>query len=171
MVAGLERLLAKDAIRDLSTAYARGLDRWDAALMRSAFHADATVDYGFYQGSALAFVDWAQDLLKTHRANQHMMGQVAIDFDGEDRAFGEVYMFAYHRVIEGGAETDMIIAGRYADRYDRRDGVWRIAHRAEIVDWGSTAPASDGFLAALGGIMGARGEADLTSRRGALGLH
>ena len=36
-------------------------------------------------------------------------------------------------------------AGRYLDRFARRDGVWKIAHRLAVYDWTMTVPASGGW--------------------------
>lgn len=150
----VERLVAKDAIRDLAARYMRGQDRLDHALQLATFWPDATTDYGIFAGSGPAFVDFAQGLLADHRANHHLIGQHLIEFDPADpaRAWGEVYYTAFHRVIEDGAATDMVIAGRYVDRYERRTGPdgtaeWRFADRAELVDWARKEPAADGFLA------------------------
>lgn len=142
----LDTLLAKDAIRDLAARYMRGQDRLDPDLHLSTFWPDATTDYGIFQGSGPAFVDFAQALLATHLANQHIIGQHLIEVEG-DRAFGEVYYYAFHRVIEQGVPVDMVISGRYLDRYERRGGEWRFAHRSELVDWARKDPAADGFLA------------------------
>lgn len=144
----LERLIAKDAIRDLAARYMRGQDRLDKALQAATFWPDSTTDYGIFVGSGPDFVTFAQDLLTEHLANQHIIGQHLIEFDpaNPDRAFGEVYYYAFHRIIEDGAPTDMIISGRYLDRYERRDGEWRFAHRSELVDWARKEPAADDFL-------------------------
>ena len=86
-----------------------------------------------------------------------MLGQHLIDFTGPDEAFGEVYYQAYHRVAgEDGNPRDLFIAGRYVDRYERREGVWKIAYRSELVDWLRDDPASDAMLAGAPFIIGAR---------------
>ena len=71
--------LAKQEIFELSCRYMRSLDRLDAELRHTVFHDDATVDYGFFKGSAREFVDFAQNALKDHLANHHMLGQALID--------------------------------------------------------------------------------------------
>lgn len=144
----LTTLLAKDAIRDLAARYMRGQDRLDHALQLSTFWPDSTTDYGIFKGSGPAFVDFAQDLLAEHLANQHLIGQHLIEFDAADPdiAFGEVYYYAFHRVLEDAEPKDMVICGRYLDRYEHRGGEWRFAHRSEFVDWARKEPASDAFL-------------------------
>ncbi|NBC37790.1 nuclear transport factor 2 family protein [Novosphingobium sp. FSY-8] len=161
----IEALIARDEIRALSGAYMRGLDRRDADLMKGVFWPDSTTDYGFYQGPGAEFVDFAQTMLADHQANLHMLGQINIDLDGP-RAFGEVYYFAWHRVEDDGVPTDLIIAGRYVDRYEQRDGVWKIAHRSELIDWVRSDPASEHYLARIpGALLGGHGAADRSSQR------
>lgn len=144
----LATLIAKDAIRDLAARYMRGQDRLDHALQTATFWPDSTTDYGIFKGSGPDFVDFAQNLLTEHLANQHIIGQHLIEFDpaNPDIAFGEVYYYAFHRILDNGEPTDMLICGRYLDRYECRAGEWRFAHRSELVDWARKDPAADGFL-------------------------
>ena len=90
--------LDREEIRDLARRYMRGLDRLDTGELHAVFADDATVDYGFFKGSATDFVDFAYNALKDHLANHHMIGQILVDVDG-DRAVGEVYFQAFHRVV------------------------------------------------------------------------
>ena len=44
------------------------------------------------------------------------------------------------------AAEDVLIGGRYIDRFERRDGVWRIIQRTGVHDWRRyEAPADHGF--------------------------
>ena len=159
----LQGLADKQEIAELSHNYMRGLDRLDRELMLSVFHPDSTTDYGFFKGSGPDFVDYAQNALKDHISNQHMIGQVLIDLEG-DTAFGEVYYQAFHRFLIDDVETDLFVAGRYVDRYERRDGAWKFAFRSELVDWVRLDPATgDGMMP--GALWGARGADDLSSQR------
>ncbi len=145
MTMTVEELLAKQEITDLAGRYMRGLDRLDAALLRSTFWDDATTDYGFYEGGPDGFVTMAMNALKDHLANHHMIGQVNIDVEG-DVAFGEVYFQAFHRIVTDGEERDLFISGRYVDRYERREGEWRFAFRSEVNDWARNDPATDDYF-------------------------
>lgn len=144
----IEKLVAKDAIRDLASRYMRGQDRLDADLQMATFWPDSTTDYGIFKGSGPDFVRFAQELLTEHLANQHLIGQHLIEFDTDDAdtAYGEVYFYAFHRILRDGEPTDLTICGRYIDRYERRGGEWRFAHRSEVNDWARMEPAADGFL-------------------------
>jgi hypothetical protein len=141
----VSEFVSREEIRDLSRRYMRGLDRLDMPLLASVFAEDATVDYGFFRGSAQDFVGFAHDALKDHHANHHMIGQILVQVDG-DSAVGEVYFQAYHRLTAEGEEQELFIAGRYVDRYVRRDGKWKILFRSEVSDWTRTVPVADPFF-------------------------
>jgi hypothetical protein len=160
----IDELLAREEIRALSGAYMRGLDRLDAALLRSVFHDDATTDYGFFQGAPDAFVAMAMGALRSHAANHHMLGQINLRLEG-DAAFGEVYFQAFHRIATDGKDFDLFIAGRYVDRYEKRGGAWKIAFRAEVNDWARTEPAADVYFQSdTRSLRGARAPDDLSYR-------
>ena len=46
----VQRMLDKDDIRDAIYRYARGVDRGDLALIRTAYHADAWDEHGDFAG-------------------------------------------------------------------------------------------------------------------------
>lgn len=149
------------AIIDLAAHYMRGLDRLDSALLEAQFWPDARCEYGVFSGSPADFTAFCMTMLKEHQRNHHFIGQHLIDFVSDDEAFGEVYYQAYHRVfVDSGAPRDLFIAGRYVDRYERRDVVWKIAYRSELVDWVRDDPATDAMVAVTPFIMGERKPAD-----------
>ncbi len=143
----IDTLLAKQDIYELSCRYMRGLDRLDADLIKSVFTEDAWCEYGMFDGHAAEFADFAMMALGAHVANHHMIGNTLIDVEGEE-AFGEVYFNAYHKVPapSGDGFEDLVIAGRYIDRYERRDEVWKIAYRSERNDWSRTSPTHEPFF-------------------------
>ena len=141
----IEALLDKQEIYELSCQYMRGLDRTDEKLLVSVFFEDAWCDYGFTEGPPTEFARFAIEALQDHAANQHLIGNVLIDLEG-DEAFGEVYFHAYHKVKGETCFEDVIIAGRYLDRYEKREGIWKFAYRSERVDWSRTQPTSDSYF-------------------------
>lgn len=156
MQAELESLLAKQSIYELSCLYMRGLDRTDRALLRSVFFDDAYCEYGFINGSPEEFVEYAITALQGHEANQHMIGNALYEIEG-DEAYGEVYFHAYHKIKGVAGYEDIIIAGRYLDRYQKRDGEWKIVYRSELVDWSRTQPTNDPYFElAPDTLLGAR---------------
>lgn len=131
----LQALLDKDAIRDLVMAYCRAADRKDTALMRSLYHPDAEEDHGaFFTGPAMAFIDRLPDIQAPIDILHHNITTHQIRLDG-DRAEGEAYVLAMHRVRRTTDSFDVLVGGRYLDHYARRDGAWKFARRAIVADW------------------------------------
>ena len=142
----LQKVVAKQDIYELSCRYSRGLDRLDRELLLSVLTENAYCEYGFVNSNPEVFVDYALNALSNHIANQHMVGNHLIEFEGE-QAFGEIYFNAYHKFETGGINQDMIIAGRYLDRSELEYGQWKMAYRSERVDWSRSEPSQDPYFA------------------------
>jgi len=137
MDARTERLGDEQAIRDVLARYWRGIDRRDAALVESSYHPDAYDDHGYYKGSISGFVESLGPGVWAYFENtQHFSGQIAVEFNASDRASVESYAEAHHiRRRQDGSFEDLVYGLRYVDRFARRDGEWRIAHRVCTWDW------------------------------------
>jgi hypothetical protein len=59
----LRELLDREAIRTVLYDYCRAVDRGDAELMKSCYHADGTDDHGFFSGGGWDFADYVLPLL------------------------------------------------------------------------------------------------------------
>ena len=59
-----------------------------------------------------------------------------------DRAEGEHYVEAWHRTPGPDARL-VIVLGRYLDRYERRDGIWKFSYRSLVFDHGSIQPVDE----------------------------
>ena len=127
-------------LRELAFAYCRGVDRQDFALLRSLYHEDAIDDHGMFRGTGGEFVDWLSQTLPIFEVTCHSITNAWYKLDG-DRAEGELYFNAYHRTHAPGLD-EILIGGRYLDRYERRDGVWKFAHRVVLMDWAETRKAN-----------------------------
>lgn len=125
----------QEQIRDVLARYCRGVDRADSELLRSVYHPGATDDHGLFVGPAETFVDQVlPELTKTWSMTMHTLGQSLIELDG-DQAAVETYFVAYHRRPADGASWLDTFGGRYVDRFERRAGEWRIAHRTVVHEW------------------------------------
>ena len=127
---------AERAIRRRLQDYCRGIDRTDAELVASVYFADATDDHGSFKGLGTDFARYATDALRTrYDATQHMIGDPTIDFLDSATAQVETYVHAIHR----GRNDDGVFlerfGGRYVDRFECRDGEWKIANRLVIHEW------------------------------------
>lgn len=137
----IEDALAKQALHDLVMTYARGADRADEAMLASVFHPDADVVTGVIDGKA---PDYARDVVAMVRSNLrstfHSVANEYYEVSGE-KAVGESYVIA-HMIAAGDEETETLTGGRYLDRFEKRDGVWKIAHRTFVLDWSMTRPVT-----------------------------
>ncbi len=128
----VDEVLDRIALQHLVTAYGHGIDRRDYTLLRSLYHDDAVDDHSpYYCGPATGFIDWLPTMLATWSATSHSMINMLFLIDG-DQAEGVITARAWHRTADG--KRAFIAWGRYADRYQRRGGIWRFAHRFFILD-------------------------------------
>jgi len=139
----LTALLDKQEIAEVILQVARALDRCDEVALRRCFHEDATDDHGIFKGTARDFIPWVMDMLGGMTATMHFIGNILIELTARDAAKAESYFTAYHRVGAAGAEQDVVVAGRYLDRFVRAGDGWALMHRHAVYDWTTTQPASD----------------------------
>ncbi len=165
------RMLARDEIREVLANYARGVDRGDAALLKSCYHADAIEEHGgVYAGNAMTYVDGAVPRILKMGPMQHLLGTSHIDFNG-DTAHVETYLWTLLRVSTANGSLDTFTGGRLFDRFECRNGVWKIAHRRTIFDWNLDTPSQQGWVNGMlkpgtpGMLMGAMGAADPSYKR------
>src|ERR1700744_1059964 len=77
-------------IQDCMQHYARGIDRADRALLRSAYHDGAVDDHVGFVGVVDDFLDWALPSHGTQTRHQHYLLNHSVDVDG-DVAHAETY--------------------------------------------------------------------------------
>ena len=149
----LRRIEDRLEIAEVLARYCEGLDRLDRKQLTACFHPDSQHNHGFV-GPTAQFFDFAWDVLEACVATHHQIGDIQIALDG-DVARVKCYFTAYHRIADPApaffdpsyAGKDLFIAGRYLDRFERRDGVWRIAARTGVHDWQRLEAAADaGFF-------------------------
>jgi SnoaL-like domain len=172
--ARLKLIEDRQAIHDVIVCYCRGVDRSDPELVLAAFHDDA-IDNHF--GVVLPFRE-AIGTLKAARSagssppskttSMHNICNVLIELDG-DIARCESYVTVIVRIPRAeGRAIDWTHAGRYVDRFERRNGDWRIAYRTVVYDlerFDEVVPAPDGLLQARyldNAVRGRRGPGDFS---------
>lgn len=133
----------KEQIRDALHRYARGIDRADWDLVRSAYHVDAIDRHAEYQGDIDGFVDWLKQRFADADNGSHFLGNCLIEFQAADQALVETYFISQRLQAKVPSEGDRHAAddtlcrqswGRYIDRFERRQGQWRISHRTVVLD-------------------------------------
>lgn len=132
-------LLDKQAIHEVVLRYCRGVDRRDAALVRDCYWPDATDDHaGAFTGARDEFIDWVMRVLTRFAGTMHVIANHLVELDARDAdvASSEAYGVAYHRGEPPGDPRCNFTTGfRYLDRFERRDGEWRIAARSVALEW------------------------------------
>ncbi len=144
------------AIWENELEYTRGLDRHDATLENAVFWPDAAISYG----NLVAYEElasWANASHANSAAHQHHVTGLTLDVDGAV-AHEEGYIFYSSdlardkshdtagvptpgRVVAGSFAT--FGTGRYVNRYERRNGDWRMIVHEYVHDISLRLPAVD----------------------------
>jgi ketosteroid isomerase-like protein len=133
VAAQLQALLDREAIRECLYRYCRGIDRADEAALRSAYWEDATDCHGAWNGSATGFIEQALQRLRLGGRRVHQVTNVLIELHGDTAAVESSFFALQAPAASPGKET--FLCGRYLDRFERRQGAWRVAARTVVYDW------------------------------------
>jgi hypothetical protein len=171
----VDRLKDRRDIFDALKRYTRGADRHDKELVRTAFWPEATISFGTPMGLD-EYVDWEDNRLAGYAAHQqHITGQT-IEVDG-DTAHVESYVVYFLVPRDRGADTagapspgralvrekTRLGSGRYVERWERRNGDWRILVREYVEDLALLGDTVD--LCTNGGCLGSWDRTDMSYER------
>ncbi|CAM3770679.1 hypothetical protein CCOS865_03131 [Pseudomonas reidholzensis] len=137
----LEQLLDREAIRDCLYRYCRGIDRVDEQALRSAYWEDAHDRHGAYDGPASGFIDGALSALKSFECSVHQITNILIELAPNSALVESKFLALQRSPAPTGQPAQVLIFGRYADYFEKRQGEWRIARRTVIYDWVEEQPA------------------------------
>jgi hypothetical protein len=142
MEAALEKISTDGAILENELRYTRGLDRHDEAMIRDAYWPEAKVAYGVLR-PVPELAAWANETHAKRAAHQHHVTSLTLDVEG-DTAHEEGYILFSADLIRdskfdtrGAPTPGRLLAaskatlgtGRYINRYERRNGMWKmVAH-------------------------------------------
>ncbi|MEW5424531.1 nuclear transport factor 2 family protein [Amorphus sp. 3PC139-8] len=142
--AKLVQFAAREAIRDCLYRYARGIDRADDDALRSSYWPDAYDSHGATSGPVSDFFERVHKAWAAGPRNIHHITNILIDFQDAEHAVVESYFLALQRNTGlDGVERQVMLSGRYCDRFERRGGEWRVAHRIVVYDWVDQQPTPD----------------------------
>lgn len=164
--ARLRYLEDRTAILDCIARHARGCDRHDSEVLASAYHEDGIDEHGYAVNPGPRYADWANPAHEA-LAQQHMHNITThlCEIEG-DVAHAESYVIGLFLDPDG--KTGRVLAGRYADRLERREGEWRIALRrstVEVVLTGDATSLTSPAFAELGYLKGLWNRRDVTYQR------
>jgi hypothetical protein len=164
--ARLEYLLDRQDILDCLTRMSRGTDRFDRDVFLSAFHNDAIIAAGPFVGSPAELYAWSSCFQEmAHTGTFHVLLNHSCELDG-DIAHTETY---YLYIAANRDNTNVIGAGRYIDRFEKRGSHWKILARNTTIELSSMLPAMINPLANVADILAngviSRSKDDLSYRR------
>jgi hypothetical protein len=149
--AELRTLVDKQAITEVILKYSRAVDRGDEALLRACYHDDAVEDHGgSFLGPARDYIAAILPTLHSDRLMTHTVTNILIELEGSDRALAECYYLSFARYPAAEPPFETLTLARAIDRFERRDGAWRIARRTLRWEWNREQPIAETW--ARGGI-------------------
>jgi hypothetical protein len=181
---GLKELLDQRDIERVLATYTRAVDRQDLELLKSCYHRDAVNHNAVSRSNAWEFAEMLLPLMRRlFSATMHHVTNTDVRVQGDEGA-AESYFIAWHLVVGGYEEIvtmfgaayademqragrlegghDFVGSGRYLDRFERRDGIWRIAERNVTMEWNHYGPVTHGSSESLYGRMPAWARRDRT---------
>jgi hypothetical protein len=126
----LSRLEDLAEIRDCMMRYARGMDRRDRALLRSAYHDGAVDDHVGFVGEVDDFIDWAFAYHSTQTRYQHYMLNHTAEVNGDEAHAETYYLFVG---TDRAPSNHLTLAG----------GRWAIVDRVCVAEWKSGVDFAD----------------------------
>lgn len=139
----IEELWAREQIRDCLYRYSRGIDRYDVELVRSCYHPDATDAHGAYNGDLEGFIGLVHEFRgpeSDYGTMQHIITNTLIERSGD---VAQVESYLYNPLAPrdpAGDLPDIVVGGRFVDRFELRDGRWAIAERRLVFDYSNMRP-------------------------------
>lgn len=122
----------RQQIADLMTGWMyRDLEQWDS--LRSLFHPDGTIEITWFEGRFSDFVDGSMRMGASDLRTKHVIASPVVTFN-RDKAIAETNAIIVCENVKLGLGCEG--HSRFNDCVEKRDGVWRIAHRACIYDMG-----------------------------------
>jgi uncharacterized protein (TIGR02246 family) len=133
IVRRLDELESYAAIQQLVADYGNAFDHEDVNRLARIWHDDAVLDvgeFGRYEGRD-AILAAVKTLSEGVPEQHHWHANHSIDIDG-DQATGLVALDCAVTAAEGGPH---MVGGFYEDRYERREGEWKIASRVFTMEY------------------------------------
>lgn len=146
-----ERVADRLAIQDTMHRWCRAIDRLDFSGIRDVFHPEATDNHNFYSGDIDGLIEWIRERHKAITFSMHLVANQLIEFAAPNLALSETYIWCIQRypseakaalaaltggqVGAEGVGMDLMACSRYVDRFEKRNGAWRILKRTVVTDW------------------------------------
>jgi ketosteroid isomerase-like protein len=131
----MQEMIDEFQLRKLVNAYCRAVDRGDYAQLQNLYHHDAVDAHGdFSAGTADDFLNQLAAARPYIQSMQHNVTTMNFAIRGH-AAEGEIYTIAIHTLAGKGRDVDLVVGGRYLDKYEKRDDAWNLIERTIVTDW------------------------------------
>jgi SnoaL-like domain len=159
----IQELIDRQLIQDAIYRYCRGVDRLDKELIASSYHPDAWDDHGTFKvrGTECADVIVAR-IAQQASSSMHCITNVLYERIARDVVNTEAYFVAWLAFERGNSAFTRGLGGRYIDRFERRDSIWRIANRVVVHEWSRIDPIAEAWPPSLNMHQGRRSRDDIT---------
>jgi hypothetical protein len=130
--AAIERLITKLLLR-----YAHAVDRRDYDAIAGCYWPDATDEHATFTGNAVDYVAWLREVLPALAVSTHQFTNMLIDVRSSTDASSETYCLNVSVFASSDDSPDRLTTAllRYLDRFECREGEWRIIERHVVTDW------------------------------------
>lgn len=128
----IERVITKLLLR-----YAHAVDRRDYDAVARCYWPDAIDEHATFRGNAVDYVAWLRDVLPAVAVSTHQFTNILIDVHSPTDASSETYCLNVSVFCGTEGEPDRLSTAhlRYLDRFECRNGDWRISDRRVVTDW------------------------------------
>ncbi|HVA15751.1 MAG TPA: nuclear transport factor 2 family protein [Stellaceae bacterium] len=136
MTDALQRLVDESEIRRIRRLWAFARDQGDWDTVATLFHPEATVSISWYAGSAAGFIAASRRMFvdrPPETRSKHWFGNDRLALAGT-RATLETDIEVRTRDDIDGKLFDFTYEGRFFDRFEMRDGAWKIAQWTCLYD-------------------------------------
>jgi len=163
----LQQLRDRQQILDCIARNARGCDRHDETMINNSYYADGIDEHGGQTiNTGTEYGAWANEVhTRGSLQNMHHITTHTCEIDG-DTAHAESYVIGLFLNPDG--ISARLLAGRYIDRLERRDGEWRIALRrctSEVMFSGDASVGNSEYFRNMDFLRGLRSPSDVSYQR------
>jgi hypothetical protein len=123
----------------------RDQGRW--AELRALFHPEATIAVTWYNGPVNGFIERSMKMAQapSGAVTKHWIGASRVTLAG-DRALCDTDIIIMVRTRVGPIEVDVASYARFLDRFESRDGVWRVLARSAVYEKDRIDPVAPSML-------------------------
>jgi SnoaL-like domain len=162
----IDYLMDRQAILDCIASHVRGHERHDSTLITGAHHDDGFDEHGKTVNPGPSYAQWINAGHAAGSQNHlHNITTRTVEIEGEV-AHAESYVLV--TLLNHDRVTARFTNGRYIDRLETREGVWRIAVRGstvEILITADTSGLTNPLFVKQGYSRGSRDSSDLSYLR------